>query len=222
VLPSFVSLYASSGVELPALTSAMIAAGPALGRMTLPALACIATLAGLVGLLRKRSGRAALLLDTAWLAAPLAGPLLLLRERESLYGTLSVLIQAGLEIDHALELAAPAVTNVAVATAVRGLRRSLLRGARLSDAVAASPIDRDGFDAAMLRTAEMTGDYGAAFARLASTASDERRHRTAALVAIVEPLTTLVLAIVVGATVLALYQPVLGSSALLLGAGAGP
>ncbi|MEE8311699.1 MAG: type II secretion system F family protein [Candidatus Binatia bacterium] len=219
VLPSFVSLYASSGVELPALTSAMIAVGPALGRLSAPAAGCMAMLVGVVVLLRKSSGRAALLIDSAWLAAPVAGRLLLLRERESLYGTVSVLIRAGLEIDRALELAAPAVGNVAVATAVRGLRRSLLRGVRLSDAVAASPLDRDGFDAAMLRTAEMTGDYAAAFARLAKTACDERRHRSAALIAVVEPLTTLVLAIVVGVTVLALYQPVLGSSALLLAGG---
>lgn len=219
VLPSFVSLYGGAGADLPPLTAAMAAAGPAVARASAPLATTLAALAGTVALLRRRAPGCAVLLDSLHLRVPVLGRLVLVRERESLYGTLSVLSRAGLDIERALALAAPAIGNRAVAAAAQSTRRSLVRGAPFSEAVGRSRLDVDGFDAAVLRTAEMTGDYAGAFARLASAASEERHHRTAALVAVIEPLTTLVMALLIGVTVLALYQPVLGSSALLLGAG---
>ena len=108
-----------------------------------------------------------------------------------------------------------------VAAGVAGVRARVQGGMRLSEAIGrdrpARCIFADPLDGAMLRAAEFTGNYPRAFSRLAADAAGEHSHRAALLSSIVEPLTTLFVALLVGTTVLALYQPILGASSLLLG-----
>jgi type II secretory pathway component PulF len=87
----------------------------------------------------------------------------------------------------------------------------------LSAALERCALDSRGGDAAILRTAEAIGDYSASLERLATAARIERDELLDRTVRAVQPVSVAFMAIVVGATVLAVYQPVLGSASLLAG-----
>ena len=216
VLPSFAAIYEGSSAELPAITRAVIALGAAVvdygatGAAT--ATSSFAVLAAL-----RRSTRGRMLVDRALVASPVVGRLVRADERSRVYATLSSLLGAGVDLDEALGLSASAAVNREVRGALVRARSSVQRGLPLSTALARSGLDVAGRDAAVVRVAEATGDYAGCLGRLAVGARVERDELLSRIFRFVEPATVTFMAIVVGATVLAVYQPVLGSAALLAG-----
>jgi type IV pilus assembly protein PilC len=156
-------------------------------------------------------------IDTFVLAAPLLGRLARAEARSELYAALGALLSAGVDLDEALILATPACENRILRRRFERVRPSVRRGLTLSAALERCGLDSRGSDAAMLRTAEAIGDYGASLERLAAAARIERDELLDRVVRAVQPVSVAFMAIVVGATVLAVYQPVLGSASLMAG-----
>jgi type II secretory pathway component PulF len=217
VLPSFTGMYADAGAELPLVTRTVMAAGGAISAHGLRFAAATFGLAITYTVLRRRSRRFRLATDRTTLSMPLAGRLARAEARADVYATLSALLGAGVDLDEALGLAAPACENQALRRAFELVRPAVRRGQPLSAAIARFGVERRGQDAAMLRTAEATGDYPRCLERLSTVARLERDELFDRVVRAVEPLTIASMAVVVGATVLAVYQPILGSASLLAG-----
>jgi len=157
--------------------------------------------------------------DAALLAVPGVGSLVRSAELERLYALLGALIEAGLDLDAALALAEPTAGNRELRRRLQALRAHVRRGEPLSRALERARIDGSGEDAATLRAAEAGRGYAGALARLAATHANLRRARTAALLGAAEPAAVALMAILVGAVVLAIYEPILGGATSIAGIG---
>lgn len=217
VLPSFTSLYAGHGAELPATTRALLAFGDAAGRYGLSVVVATAALLAAARLARARSQRWRRLCARAAVEAPLLRTLFAPGAMHATCSLLGLLFEAGCEAEEALTLAARACVNVAVAERLSRCLRLLRRGLPLSQAWTSAGLDRSGDGTALLEIAEATGNYAEAFSKLGvleGRAADEALTRICRLA---EPASVVVMACAVGGGVLALYQPMLGSASLLLG-----
>jgi len=217
VLPSFTSLYAGQGAQLPATTRALLAFGNAAGRYGLSVATAAALAVAAAKVARARSVRWRRLLARAAVELPLLRSLLAPGAMHASCGLLALLFEAGCEAEEALALAARASVNAVIAERLAHCLRLLRRGLALSRAWTSAGLDRSGDATILLEIAEATGNYAEAFSKLGlleGRAADEALARVCRWA---EPISVIVMACAVGGGVLALYQPMLGSASLLLG-----
>lgn len=131
-------------------------------------------------------------LDRAMLALPLAGKVERLRNLSDFAGLLSLLIGAGVPISEAIEICARSLPNGVYREEVERLRGLVREGRPLSDGLAQGPLWPMEF-VMVLKTAEVSGDWERAFARLAA---DMRERYTFAIEQFAEWLPRFVYAIV--------------------------
>jgi len=148
--------------------------------------------------------------DALAVRLPLLGGLILLRSRAELYGALARMIHAGVDLETAFTLSIPGVSNSVMRETAQRLSGFVRRGLPPAAAVSRCGLDPTGADAGILRIAEETGDLGGGFERVAATARRLHEARVTALARTIEPVAVIMLAVVVGGFVLALYQPMLG------------
>jgi type II secretory pathway component PulF len=216
VLPAFAELYAGAGVPLPLVTRALLAFGTfTVGHVGAVALSLAVAIAMIGALGRSRAWRR--LCDRALLHTPFVGTTLSATVRCEIYAALSALLGAGVELDRALELVAPVASSSVMRARIERARALVSRGSMLSVALLRSKLDPNGEDAALVRVAEATGDYAGCFARMSRLAAAVRDERIAALARMLEPAAVAVMAVGVTATVLGVYQPILGATEVLLG-----
>jgi type II secretory pathway component PulF len=217
VLPSFVGLYATTKASIPVTTRAMLAFGAAAKAHGLSAVLVVAAALGAVRAAHGTSRRARLVLDGVLLGAPLVGTLALSRARGDFYATVACLLRAGVDLETAIASAVSTIGNAALHRRAGALVRSLRRGVPLSAAVVRSGFDRAQRDAAMLKLGEATGDYPGTCERISRLELDDYGRSLDAISRVVEPAVLLVMAAAVSTAALAIYQPILGSAALLMG-----
>jgi type IV pilus assembly protein PilC len=208
-------MYAEAGVPLPGSTRLVLAAAELIltrGHRVVIAASLLACTA-LWG--QRRFAVVAEAIDRCVLALPAVGRAVHAGQRSRIYGLLEALIGAGLNVDEALSLTVPTVPNRTLRAGCERVRVLVRNGTPLSGALARSGVDADGGDAALLKVAEATGDYTAAFRQLRAIAEEQQNAWAAAIFATAEPAAVAVMAAVVGTAVVAVYQPVLGSAALL-------
>ncbi len=219
VIPTLASLYTSTGVALPATTRAMLALGDTLCRHGLVIAigsSLIVTGLALAKLLWQPAARS---YDRTLLRIPVVATVVGAGNKRDFYASLAALLSAGSDLEHALRLSTATISNSEIAVAAGRLLRSVRRGVALSHALERSGLDQSGSDSVLLRIAEATGDYAAALQKAAATAARQRQDALQRLCSLAEPLAVALMAVAVGITVLSIYQPVLGSAALL---GVGP
>jgi general secretion pathway protein F len=83
--------------------------------------------------------------------------------------------------------------------------------------VVRSGLDRAQRDAAMLRLGEATGDYAGTCERIAKLELEDYGRALDRISRVIEPAVLLVMAAAVSTAALAIYQPILGSAALMMG-----
>ncbi len=217
VLPPLADLYASGGANLPPATRALLKAGTftsAYGPRTLLTLACVVLL---VACAYRTSASARHALDRLAVSIPAIGTIVAASYKQRVYGVLSALLASGCDVAEALSLSASAVGNLYVRACIARMRRLVLRGATLSEALARAGLDASGSDVGLLRQAEAIGDYPSAFAQMAAVCAQRRSEAVDRLVATAEPAAVILMAVAVGMSALALYQPILNSAAVLGG-----
>lgn len=217
VVPTFSSMYEGLGVALPTTTRAIIAVGDFMVRYGLATAIVSAALAmiGFWAIRRSPALRAAL--DSQLLLLPLLGRLARAHTKSDLYGTLAALLDAGIELDRAIALTSPAVGNLAMRGRLMSAGHLIERGWLPSAAISRVGLDPDGHDTGLLKTAESTGRFADACTQIAAIARNERDERIETMSRLFEPLAILVMTFAVGLTVAGVYQPILGSAALLVG-----
>lgn len=217
VLPSFTTLYQGSRVELPWTTRTLLAFGQSVQSWGSSAL-LLALSCGLgFAFLRRASFAFSRLCDRValqwWPLRSLVRP----RASHECCSLLSMLLDAGSEVEEALGLAARAAPNRMVAQGLGDALRSLRHGVPLSRAWATTRLDPSGDALALLEIAEATGGYASAFGRIATLEGAAAEQALTRACGVAEPMAVLAMAVAVGGGVLALYQPMLGSASLLLG-----
>lgn len=207
VVPSFQEVFASFGAELPLLTQAVMAASRTLaahgGSMLLLAL-------GLGALLLRQWRRSETLrrrTERMVLGLPLCGDLLHQAAVARWSRTLAGLLAAGLPLVDAMGAARGAGGYYAYADACARLRDELSRGTQLHAAMGQtglfSPMVQQ-----MCAVGEESGALDLMLVKVAESHEREVDAQVAGLTSVLEPLIILVLGLLIGGLVIALYLPI--------------
>ncbi len=206
VIPTFQTMFASSGVPLPLATRIVIGASEFVKSYWWALLTVGAT--GLVVLDRaRRTAPGRLLADTLLLSIPVLGSLLRKAAVARFTRTLGTLIASGVSILEGLEVTAKTAGNRVIHDAVMKSRASIAAGNTI-----AGPLEESGaFTPMMVRMVEVgeqTGGLDEMLARIADFHEEEVDSALEALIAAVEPAMIVVLGVVVGGMIVAMYLPI--------------
>jgi type IV pilus assembly protein PilC len=205
VIPQFESFYEGLNVELPLPTRILMAVA-LWTRGNLPWLllaAAGAVAAATMWLRREGSG---VVVDRVLLRLPYVGRLMRMYSTSQLARTLSTLLSGGLPLLNALEVAAASVGNRAMAAAVASTTVQIREGRSLTAALEGTGI-LDHVAIEMVKVGEQTGALAEMLASVADFFDEDVETHVQALLALIEPLMLVMMAVVVAGMLLAFYLP---------------
>ena len=214
VVPRMEPMFASAGAALPTSTRVVLAAADFLRGQGYLMLALLA--AGLLlgeRLLRRPGPRRAM--DAALLRVPLLGPLLRDRITAQLCRGLATCLGGGLDLPAALAVCRDILGNLHARAAMEEVITRVRTGRTVADSLGAAGIVTP-LAVKMLRVGEESGRMQPVAAHLAATFEDRVATRLQRLVAIIEPVTVIVLGLVVGGIVMSILTAVLSINELAL------
>ena len=206
VIPTFASLFAGLGAELPLPTQAVIWMSNAV--VKLMPIIVIGAGAGAYGLRQyyaTNNGRHAI--DRLLLGAPVLGLILRKIAVARFCRTLSTLISSGVPILDGLEITAKTSGNAIVEDAIMSTRKRIERGETIAE-----PLKQTGVFPAMVSqmigVGEATGALDTMLAKIADFYEEEVDAAVAGLLQLLEPVMIAFLGVVVGGIVIAMYLPI--------------
>ena len=206
VIPTFQSMFESAGVALPLPTRVVIAASDLMKSYWW---ALLATGVAAIALLRRfRSTlRGRRVTDGVLLKVPIMGDLLRKAAVARFTRTLGTLVASGVPILDGLEVTARTAGNQVIHDAVMEARASIAGGETI-----AGPLRNSGvftpMVVRMIEVGEQTGGLDEMLERIADFYDREVDTSLEALIAAVEPLMVVVLGVVVGGMIVAMYLPI--------------
>ena len=216
VVPQFAEIFGSFGKQLPAPTRILIATSELLRswRAAVIVGVLVAIIVGLKMYAKTPAGHYQL--DALKLRMPVFGPLQRKVAISRFTRTLSTLIRSGVSILQALEIAERTAGNEVFAKAVREAGDSVRSGETLADPLARS----EQFPAMvtrMIAVGEKTGALEQMLAKISDFYDSEVRATVDGLTSLIEPILIMMMGIVVGGIVIALFMPILQLSSLVSG-----
>ena len=205
VIPQFESFYEGLAAELPLPTRVLLRLSD-LATAGAPWLA-VAVIAAFVGfrLWLGRQGSTAVL-DAALLKLPYFGTMLRMYATAQLARTLSTLLQGGLPLLHALEVAAASIGNRAMARAVAEATPRIREGRSLTASLEETRM-LDDLALEMIKVGEHTGSLADMLNSVAEFYDEQLEVRLQAALALLEPIMLVLMAVIVAAMLLAFYLP---------------
>jgi len=206
VIPKFAELYADLNTPLPFTTRLLIAtAATVRGHLSLLVPLILGTLVALriwIG-----TGRGRHLLDELKLSAPLVGKLWTMFSMAQLSRTLATLLQGGIPLVAALEVARDASGNRVIGESIRGAIVQVREGKALSDSLEMTGHFPD-LALEMIRVGEQTGSLPDMLNHVADFYDEDVNLRSTALLSWVEPVILLFVAAFVALVLISLYMPI--------------
>jgi type IV pilus assembly protein PilC len=155
---------------------------------------------------RTRAGRA--LLDRAKLRAPLFGDLIRKTSISRFSRTLGTLVTSGVPILQALTITRETAGNLVIARAISQVHDSVKEGESI-----VQPLEASGtfppMVISMIDVGEETGQLPEMLLKIAEVYDDEVDNSVAALTSLLEPIMIVMLALIVGTIVIALFMPLI-------------
>lgn len=205
VVPRFQSFYEGMDAQLPLLTRALIVVATAVSsNIVWILLAAGVGIAWLVTWYRREGS--GLVLDRWLLRVPYLGGLMRMYASSQLARTLSTLLAGGLPLLNALETAASSIGNRAMAASVSAAAPLIREGKSLTTALESTGM-MEGLTLEMVKVGEQTGSLGDMLNAVAEFYDEDLDARMATLLALVEPVMLVLMAIVVAVMLLAFYLP---------------
>jgi type IV pilus assembly protein PilC len=207
VIPQFEALYKGFGADLPAFTQMVIG----LSRFVQQDGIYIAI--ALIGVgwsffyFKKRSRAMRQFLDRLALKIPVIGPILNKSCIARYARTLSTMFAAGVPLVEALESVAGATGNIVYETAVLRMRDEVSTGQRLQRAMEATGLFPNMVNQ-MIAVGEESGSLDEMSAKVATFYEAEVDNAVDAMSSLMEPLIMVVLGVLVGGLVIAMYLPI--------------
>jgi len=208
VVPTFKQIFDSVGAPLPTPTRLVLALSALAARAGLPI--TVAALAALLGLRWRyhHHPRTRLICDRALLRLPVIGALLTQAIVARWSRALATLLQAGTPLADTFDALAQAAGNRVFDLATRELARTVRQGARLAQALRTAPC----FPGELVQAVAIGEETGALDAMLADLA-DLYEHQVdsdiAALSNLLEPVMVVILGLLIGGLVIAMYLPIM-------------
>ncbi|WP_461200206.1 type II secretion system F family protein [Anoxybacillus sp. TBDG-1] len=205
VVPTFVSMFADFGAELPAITKFVLRASEVMQTYWWGVILLMFSLYGLLFLL-KRQKVTKYYLDVIVLRMPIFGSMMQKAVLARMTRTLSSLFSSAVPILQALAIVEAVVENEVVARVIRTSRDALERGESLTEPMkrhwAFPPLVTQ-----MIAIGEQTGSLDAMLAKVADFYEAEVEAATDRLKSLIEPLMIVLLAGVVGTIVTSILVP---------------
>ena len=206
VVPIFGELYEGLDAELPLLTRIVVNVSRSFGGWALAGSILLGgCAAGIAHVRRTEAGGA--LCDRLALRIPLFGGLWRKAGISRFCRTLSVLTEAGVSVLEGLEIARRVVGNRHLEAVMAQVRPRVEAGSSL-----AGPLRQTGLFppmvVQMVGVGERTGELDVSLEKVAEFYEEEVRRTTATILPLLEPLLILVLGLLVGAIVVAMYLPI--------------
>jgi type IV pilus assembly protein PilC len=206
LVPVFEGIFADLGGELPLMTQVVVAASDAIRSywfIIFPAI-----FGGIWGLRRYLASPGG---KHKWhkfgLGAPMGiGPIVTKVAVARFSRTLSTLVSSGVDIIRALEIAGETAGNVIVEDATADIRTRIRQGERLAGPMADAAVFPP-MVAHMVDVGEETGALDTMLSKIADFYEDEVDASVATLTSVIEPLMMILVGVMVGLIILAMYLP---------------
>lgn len=206
VIPTFQSMFASVNMELPFPTRFVIGASDLLIRWWwLMILVAAAAAFGLRQYYATANGRK--MLDTLLLNSPVLGDMLRKSAVSRFTRTLGTLISSGVSILDGLEITAKTAGNRVIHDAVMESRQSIAGGETIAGPLEQSKVFPP-MVISMVAVGEQTGGLDEMLSKIADFYDEEVDVAVSALLSLMEPIMIVVLGVVVGGMVVAMYLPI--------------
>jgi len=204
VFPTFVSFYAQLGAELPLPTKMLIGLTNWLRHYGLYLLLVFLVAVGALYIyIRTPVGR------YRWhkrmLSLPVVGRIVHLSELSRCCRTMSLLIRVGLPLPEVLAVTLRSITNNAIGRGLNEVQQELIKGEGLSQPMAKSELFLP-LMTQMVRVGEETGNLENTLNTVAESFEAEADDKTNSAVGLIQPVITIILGLVVGFVVLAMFS----------------
>ena len=207
VIPRLVTSYSQAGIELPAITVAIIQISSFLRRNVLGILIAI-VLSIIIFRFFKKTPKGELFFAKISIRLPLLGDLFQKMVLTRFCRTLSMLLKSGSAFGEALEITSDSVGNTAYKKIILGSKEMVVKGIPLSNCLKDYP---NYFPALLLGTisvGEEAGKLDEMLATISDFYEDEVDRKTQTLTSVVEPILLLVMGVIVGFIALSVVLPI--------------
>ncbi|MDH4043023.1 MAG: type II secretion system F family protein, partial [Gemmatimonadota bacterium] len=208
VIPTFQSMFASVNMELPLPTKIVIGMSDFLQNFWWALILGLAASAFLIQRYYATEG-GKLVIDRLMLRAPVLGDLLRKSAVSRFTRTLGTLISSGVAILDGLEITARTAGNRVIHDAVMESRGSIAGGETIAQPLAKSGVFPP-MVTSMIAVGEATGGLDEMLTKIADFYDDEVDAAVGALLSLMEPIMIVVLGVVVGGMIVAMYLPIFG------------
>ncbi len=208
VFPTFAGLYAQFGAELPLSTRILIGItdwSRSYGLYVL--LGLLIAVVAVYLYIRTPVGRYSW--DRLMLRMPVFGRIIHLGELSRSCRTMAMLVKIGLPLPEAMAMTIHNSGNKVVVENLTGVQQGLIRGEGLSRPMAKRPLFLP-FMTQMVRVGEETGNLENTLTTVAENFEMEGSEKTRAAVALIQPVVTIILGLVVLFLVVSMYQAMYG------------
>jgi type IV pilus assembly protein PilC len=206
VVPQFANLYSQLGVELPPLTTVMLAIGTNAQHYA-PYVAVAVLLAGFLIWRWMKSDAGATQVDRIKLKTPLLGDIWLKYQVAVFSRMLSTLLAGGLPLVPALETAGESMQSRLIAHGVDGATVKVREGQPLARSLEASSVFPE-MSVEMIEVGESTGSLPAMLNSVAEFYEEDVTNALATAMALIEPIILVVMGVVVAFVLISLYLPI--------------
>ncbi len=208
VIPKFETLFTDmlgKNAQLPPITRFVVGLSHNFAESTLPIIAAIALIIVLVKILA-RTPQGKIVFDAIKLRIPVFGDVI----RKSSVGrstrTLGTLMQSGVPVLQALDIVRDTAGNAVISRAFQRIHDAVKEGENMTPSMEASK-QFPAMVVSMVDVGEETGALPDMLNRIANTYDGEVDDAVEAMTSIIEPLMIVVLAVIVGTIVIAMFQP---------------
>jgi type IV pilus assembly protein PilC len=207
VIPQFESLYKGFGADLPAFTQVVINLSRFVQHDGIYIAVALGAAAWAFFYFKKRSRAMREFLDRLSLKLPVIGPILNKAAIARYARTLSTMFAAGVPLVEALESVAGATGNIVYENAVLRMRDEVSTGQRLQRSMEATGLFPNMVNQ-MIAVGEESGSLDEMSGKVATFYEAEVDNAVDAMSSLLEPLIMVILGVLVGSLVIAMYLPI--------------
>ena len=206
VVPVFAGIFIDAGLELPLPTKVVLAASAFLqSYLWLLILGWVAIGFAVRQYYKTEGGQ--LVIDKLLLNMPVLGAMLRKSAVSRFTRTLGTLVSSGVSILEGLQITARTAGNRVIHDAVMASRASIAGGATIAEPLKASGVFPP-MVVQMINVGEQTGGLDEMLSKIADFYDDEVDAAVGALLSLLEPIMIVVLGVVVGGMIVAMYLPI--------------
>ncbi|AHE99261.1 type II secretion system F family protein [Thioalkalivibrio paradoxus] len=207
VVPQFEALFVGFGADLPAFTRMVVNLSEFVQAWWWAILAAMVAIGFVFVQLRRRSPRFSRFVDLAVLRIPAIGPILRKAAVARFARTLSTMFAAGVPLVEALRSVAGATGNALYAEATERMREETAAGAQLQWSMRNTNVFPN-MVVQMVAIGEESGSLDSMLAKVADFYEEEVDNAVDSLSSLLEPLIMVVLGVLIGGLVIAMYLPI--------------